>query len=105
MAGLNTFDNRSVERISSTVRSYEKEVIRTKDQPRRRRSTANGGAQIVYPVKIKSGSNGVYEAVKINADTGEEGETITIFASRATGYDLTDNKSAVGLEVKLTTMG
>jgi hypothetical protein len=106
---INTFDDKSTARIGRTVRSYEKSVLGKPNLSNRRIPISGGkstSASTTYPAVVQSGSNGVYSAKKVDLDTGELSDTaFTLFASRATGYDLTANKSIVGMEVSLTTMG
>ena len=58
MATINSFDNKSVNRIARVTRSYEKDVIRTKQQPKRRRSTASGGSNVSGGVLVEVDDNG-----------------------------------------------
>lgn len=68
-----------------------------------------GGGQSggnVYPVKIQSGSNGVYKGIIIDQNTGEAtGDIIDAIATRATGYDLPADSYVVAYKVSVETLG
>jgi hypothetical protein len=102
------FSKDLTQRTVNTIKQVSGTVTRASVPPARSRRGGGSKAtdQNVFPVKITGGSNGVYIAKKVDYTTGEiVDEEITIFASRATGYDLSEDKSAVGMEITTETLG
>jgi hypothetical protein len=101
-------DKKTVDILNHVAKKSSGIVVRASVPARRRRGGSGGksGGGNCFPTTTQSGSNGVYIAKKTDFNTGElSTDEITIFASRLTGYDLSSNKSAVGMEISAVTMG
>ena len=108
MSDINTFSDSAVRQIVDTVKGYQQSLQAQPSYRRRNRARGGKGGAVsgsTVQIKITSGSNGIYTGNVIDPATGELGASTTVYATRATAYNISAGKYVVGIVAPVPTMG